>query len=843
MSAPMLIPFLTLTLGIVASRGLVLQNGEAAVALALSIVLALAARRWAGRVVPAAVGSVFLWLGASVEIGNRNLPAPRLDAGARETIITEGCVVESPAWSDDHAQFVLELAPRARARMNLYLRKDEPPPDLRYGQRVEVDARFRVPRNFENPGAFDYAGYLARRDVFWLGSITGAAGVRPLPGACGSSGKAAIIALRTRALRALDQRFGSDPYVNGVLRAALLGDGSHLDPVWSEEFRRTSTYHVLVVSGLHVTTLSAVILLLFRIFPGHALLRFFVTSALVWLYALLCGGEAPVVRAAAGTMIFLLGGVFHRQASLVNLLALTGFFFLCADPQQLFEASFQLSFLAVGILGIIAGPLTQLKLRPYRSAFSLLTSQRVDFHWPPAVSELFLEIKLAARFLELQYGVGRERVLAAVSIAGRVVAFLAELTLVSTLMQAALTVPMILFFHRAPVSGFLANLIVTPLMTWAVPAGTFALLTGFPPFIRATEFLVRLSHSLAGWMSSWDPAYRIPDAPTWLVLAASAALAWMAVELQRRRGGLWQLPALLAASLLMVIIVHPFQPQTYTGSLEMTAVDVSQGDSLLLVAPGGETMLIDGGGLPRINGKPPRLDIGEGVVSPYLWSRGFRHLDIVALTHADQDHIGGLEAVLRNFKPRELWVSAVPDHVPMQRLLETARQVGVRVVHKCAGDRLLLSGAEIEVLAPEETHIGGKQDNDASLVLRARFGRHAFLLTGDAERREEYELTGGPESLRADVLKLGHHGSKTSTTALFLDAVHPTFAVISAGQDNQFRHPHDEVLERLAERGVRVLRTDQQGLVTVRTDGNRINAETQRWPVPEQSLFSRQMPF
>jgi competence protein ComEC len=376
-----------------------------------------------------------------------------------------------------------------------------------------------------------------------------------------------------------------------------------------------------------------------------------------------------------------------------------------------------------------------------------------------------------------------------------------------------------------------------------VPVGTPALLTGFSPLVRLTEFLVRLSHSLASWMSSWDPGYRIPDSPLWLVLAAAAALAWMTIELQRRRGGVWQLPALLAASLLAVIIIHPFNPQTHSGLLEMTAVDVSQGDSLLLVAPGGETILVDGGGLPSINGKAPRLDIGEGVVSPYLWSRGFRRLDIVALTHADQDHIGGLEAVLRNFTPRELWIAAVPDHAPLQRLLDTARGLGIHVIHKCAGDRILLSGAEIEVLAPEETHFGGRQDNNASLVLRARFGRRAFLLPGDAERKEEYTLTSSPESLRADVLKLGHHGSRTSTTAPFLDAVRPTFAVVSAGQDNQFRHPHDEVIGRLEERGIRVLRTDQHGLVTVRTDGNRISAETHRWPVPDQPLFSRQMPF
>lgn len=843
MPAPMLIPFLALAAGIVFSRMVRVDLAPAAVALGASVALALASWWRAPRLKRLAVAGVFLWLGAVVQVARRAPPAPFLDAGPEETVISEGCVVEPPAWFDDRAQFVVELGPRARARLNLYVKKGEQPPAVRYGQRVEVEARFRPPRNFANPGAFDYAGYLARRDVHWLGTISGAGGVRVLPGECGSRWLGAIVRLRLAAMDLLAKRFSSDTAIQGVLRAALLGDATGLDPVWSEEFRRTSTYHVLVISGLHITTLCAVVLFCFRLLPAHPVTRFLVTSLVVWFYALLCGGGAPVMRAAGGATLFLLGGVFYRRASVVNLLAATGFVFLCADPGQLFEASFQLSFLAVGILGLVAAPVTELKIKPYRQVFARLPGSSVDFTWPPEAARLWLELRQTARVLDLRFDWARERTLRVASLAGRMGALVAELAIVSVLMQAALTLPMVVFFHRAPLSGFLANLIVTPLMTWAVPVGAAALLTGLPPLVWLTEALVRASHLLTSWMADWDPAFRVPDAPAWLVMAAAAAVGWLAWELSRRRGGRWPAAAVAAGLAMGCVLVHPFAPQVERGRLELTAIDVAQGDSLLLVAPGGETMLVDGGGLPLVNGKPPRLDTGEGVVSPYLWRRGLRRLDVVVMTHADQDHMGGLEAVVRNFQPRELWVSAFPEHEPTERLLRAAREVGARVVAVRAGHGVEWSGARVEALSPEITRQGGEPENNDSLVLKASFGGHAFLLTGDAERQVERRLVDNPAALRAAVLKLGHHGSRTSTTMSLLDAVRPAYALISVGRGNPFRHPHPDVMERLAGYGVRVLRTDQHGLVTVRTDGRRLQAETYLWPLSPAAGFLPALPF
>jgi competence protein ComEC len=261
----------------------------------------------------------------------------------------------------------------------------------------------------------------------------------------------------------------------------------------------------------------------------------------------------------------------------------------------------------------------------------------------------------------------------------------------------------------------------------------------------------------------------------------------------------------------------------------VTVLDVGQGDSLFVTFPGGHTMLVDAGGTLgsfHAGGMRSGLDIGEDVVSPYMWSRGLKQIEVVALTHAHQDHLGGLPAILENFRVRELWVGRDIESAAYQQVVNLARQRGVRVLHRKQGDSFTRGIVSGSVLWPEDLTENQTAKNDDSLVMRLTDGSQSILLPGDIERPSERKILAEDQAVGANFLKVAHHGSKTSTIEPFLSSSHPAFAAISVGRDNGFGHPSPEVVERLQAAGVRVYRTDRDGAITATTNGQTLAVTT-----------------
>jgi competence protein ComEC len=269
--------------------------------------------------------------------------------------------------------------------------------------------------------------------------------------------------------------------------------------------------------------------------------------------------------------------------------------------------------------------------------------------------------------------------------------------------------------------------------------------------------------------------------------------------------------ALALAALTIVVATHPFPPTLEKGKLEVNVLDVGQGDSLFVGFPGGHRA---------------GMDVGEEVVSPYLWSRGLKRLDVVALTHAHHDHLDGLRSVLQNFRVRELWIGGDEQTPALASFLEEARSRGVTIVHEKRGDHFKWGGTEGEILWLADPSPAPAASNDDSIVIRLTDGSLHFLLSGDIEKRVEATLINQHEPLAAEFLKVPHHGSKTSSTGPFLAAVAPRFAVVSAGEANPFGHPAQVVLERYQQAGTRLLRTDHDGAVTATTDGRTLKVHT-----------------
>jgi len=716
---------------------------------------------------------------------------------------------------------------------------------LRCGDLVELPLRLRAPERYRDPGAWQNADYLLGQGIASTASAP-AAKLRlltdsaPLPLAAtmqchifAAQSWAATRLLtyaRSNANRHLPPTLRLSPEDAGMLNAMLFGDRSSLNHQLRIGFERTGSFHLFVVSGMHVALLAGLVFWIARKLRLHNWLATLITLALTYAYALLTGFGVPVQRALLMTSVFLLARLLSRQRNALNALGAAALSVLVWSPSALFEASFQMTFLAIVAIAGIAIPLGERSFLPYARATRELRNIRQDRSLPPRIAAFRVELRVWGEVFANLLGSWAKQVPARLI---RAVLWAAQLALIGLVAEAVMVLPMALYFHRATVFAIPANMFSIPLVGVLVPLGLITFLASLvSPWLAAIpgSALALLLHAITtviGRISHISAAdVRVPGPTIAHALLAAACFAFCCWAVRQSRAYAWT--AVAALPLAAAIALWPVAPVVTLDQLEVTAIDVGQGDSLLVVAPTGQAMLVDAGGptgaaanAENASTRAAAFDLGEQVVSPYLWSRQFRRLDVVALSHAHSDHMGGMPTILRNFRPRELWVSIDPDSADYRALLDEAASLGIRVRHLRAGDRIAWQSTDVSVLAPTPAYVNpGPPTNNDSLVLRMVYGRSSALLEGDAEAPSEREMADdslsgrglpiGPDTL----LKVGHHGSRTSSNPDFLAQVEPQDAIISVGSNNTFGHPRPEVIDRLAEAHAHLFRTDRFGLTT-----------------------------
>ncbi len=714
---------------------------------------------------------------------------------------------------------------------------------FRCGERVRAVVRLLPPETYHDPGVWSRADYLLDQGITSTATVA-ADRVERLgrtPGSflsCRVSGWQHATTARLLALPAASRRLPTPIRLSEddaiMLAAMVAGDHTYLTHTLRVGFERTGSFHMLVVSGLHLAIVAACIFWITRRLRLPRVPATMLTIAASFAYALFTGFATPVQRSLWMVTLYLLGRLVYRERNALNTIGFAALCLLVVSPRSLFDSSLQMTLLAVIAIAGVAAPLLQGTIHPYATATRDLRLVAMDIKLAPKLAQFRVLMRMVAERLER----AGNRAIAwrvfpwSVRFAIRVV----ELVVISCVVELAMTLPMAVYFHRITIFALPVNLLIVPLLVALMPAAlvTLLMLIVWPAAAAVPAMVVALVMHIGvglvrifGSMALGD--FRIPNPLGWqsaafcVLLGTAIVLAYESLG----RGGRWlRRGAWVALALAALAAVMPRPVERPKGAMLMEAIDVGQGDSLLVITPDGKTLLVDGGGFgsgPRQ--APQDFDIGEEVVSPALWARGIRHLNAVALSHAHSDHMGGLPAVLKNFHPDELWVGNNPRFGAYNALLNEAAELHVRVRTFRAGDAFAFGSVQVNVLAPfRDYQPGAEPANNDSLVLHVAYGATSVLLEGDAEEPiEQAMLT--ETGLASTLLKVGHHGSITSTRPEFLARVAPQWAVISCGLHNRYGHPREEVLQELQEAHVRTYRTDLNGVSCFVLDGKSARAD------------------
>lgn len=654
-------------------------------------------------------------------------------------------------------------------------RRKEQPDDIQYGSFLKFHSVLQSPPDERNPGEFSYREYLELNNIYALVSVFGYHNVMqigiPQPNPFFEylvfPARKFIAHTITTVMKGNEANF---------LIGLLLGDRTDLSEEIKTAFMNTGTIHVLAVSGSHVILVVAVLYFVFGIFRIPYKVKIIVTIAALIFYTYLTGATPSVVRAAIMSIIVLLGKYFEQRTDGYNVLGLSAVLIFLFDPKQLFDVGFQLSFSAV---------------------FSLI------YFYP----KLKLLIEKIPESLE----------------EFKIISWLLKAFAVSVAAQVG-TIPFTAYyFGKISLISFIANLVVVPLVELIVTIGLAGAFLGIISMWFASCFSEVNNLIAIFTLKLVTLTNQIPYATV-----NTATFGWretilyaiVVLWLFNLRNSVMQKRLVFAAMIAANIFLWNSFVHEDKHVLRVTFLDVGQGDASVIQFPSGEVLVVDAGPLSA------SFNAGEKTVAPFLMKNGITTVDALLTTHPHADHMGGIPYLVQHFLVRRI---IDPNQHTDSKLffMYDSLVKNISRISANAGMQLMsLANVRLYCLHPTQQFLDGDSANgytdlnESSIVFKLQYGRTAFLFTGDAEiPAEDHIVAIYQDFLKSDIVKAGHHGSITSSSENFIDAIKPKEVVVSVGKFNKFRHPSKTVLQRYEERKVRIRRTDEEGAIVYETDG------------------------
>ncbi len=645
-----------------------------------------------------------------------------------------------------------------------------------YNDPIFAMGQIQIPPLPRNPGGFNYREYLVRHGIYGIVYLktnrifldtnmpeSNFAHILNLIPHCGSEIRYEIVTINNKLI--------PTPFA-ALANGIFLGLQSDIPDEIKDIYRKAGIYHLLVVSGGHVWMMGLLAFVLFRSFCFKRRSSAIFTIPIILFYGFIAGFSPPVTRAVIMAVIILLGLILRRDTQVINSLSLAACIILLLNPYELFDSSFQFSYLAV------------------------------------------LGIATLSPILESIYPLRRPQILMRI--------------IYCTLSAFITLIPLMAkYFNLIPVYSMLTNIVNAPLISISLPASfltgiSYPLSPNLAQFIANTNWLIlRVLTKTTEYIVNSSGAYIIvPSWPLWRILVYYFFLLCFIYAfnpLQDPPDYRFRKHWLYAVMVYCILWIFIPVSWNHHSELKVTFLDVDQGDCIVLEFPNGKSALVDGGG------REP-LDHGKRDILPYLFSHGITHVDMIVFTHPDSDHAGGLISVLERVPVNLVLVNGWPEAKEKQYLhalsLVQSKNIPCQIVHR--GQEIPdFEPCRIEVLNPPESFLTGTpaDDNNNGIVLRVSYGDYQFLLTADIQSEAELDMLNANVPLNSTILKVGHHGSKASSTEAFLEKVHPLFAVIQVGKHNHFGHPSPQTLNRLNQFHIQIYRNDQDGAIIAKTDG------------------------